>query len=80
MFVVNSVNGELYKLRASDAKEQQFWITQLQACARRHSDSSAKVNEPTARMILIMLIIYFLIVVIILNIFFNCCYYYYKTF
>ncbi|CAL8298260.1 unnamed protein product [Lota lota] len=41
MFVVNS-NGELYKLRASDAKEQQFWMSQLQACARRHSDSSAK--------------------------------------
>ncbi|XP_075995751.1 oxysterol-binding protein-related protein 10 [Genypterus blacodes] len=45
MFVVNSVNGELYKLRASDAKEQQFWITQLQTCARRHSDSSAKVRK-----------------------------------
>uniref|UniRef100_A0A3B4G5Y8 Oxysterol-binding protein n=1 Tax=Pundamilia nyererei TaxID=303518 RepID=A0A3B4G5Y8_9CICH len=40
MFIVNAVNGELYKLRASDAKEQQFWISQLQACARRHSDSS----------------------------------------
>ncbi|XP_062266117.1 oxysterol-binding protein-related protein 10 isoform X2 [Platichthys flesus] len=45
MFVVNSVNGELYKLRASDAKEQQLWITQLQTCARRHSDSSAKVKK-----------------------------------
>ena len=30
---------------ASDAKEQQFWISQLQACARRHSDSSAKVTH-----------------------------------
>ncbi|KAM4538761.1 oxysterol-binding protein-related protein 10 isoform 2-T2 [Odontesthes bonariensis] len=45
MFIVNSVNGELYKLRAADAKEQQFWISQLQACARRHSDSSAKVRK-----------------------------------
>ncbi|XP_075907611.1 oxysterol-binding protein-related protein 10 isoform X3 [Nelusetta ayraudi] len=45
MFIVNSVNGELYKLRASDAKEQQFWMSQLQACARRHSDSSAKVRK-----------------------------------
>ncbi|XP_029022115.1 oxysterol-binding protein-related protein 10 isoform X2 [Betta splendens] len=45
MFIVHSVNGELYKLRASDAKEQQFWIHQLQACARRHSDSSAKVRK-----------------------------------
>ncbi|KAF3707292.1 Oxysterol-binding protein-related protein 10 [Channa argus] len=45
MFIVNSVNGELYKLKASDAKEQQFWISQLQACSRRHSDSSAKVRK-----------------------------------
>ncbi|KAM6899931.1 oxysterol-binding protein-related protein 10 [Xenentodon cancila] len=45
MFIVNSVNGELYKLRAADAKEQQFWISQLQACARRYSDSSAKVRK-----------------------------------
>nr|XP_057902340.1 oxysterol-binding protein-related protein 10 isoform X2 [Doryrhamphus excisus] len=45
MFIVNSANGELYKLRASDAKEQRFWITQLQACARRHSDGSAKVRK-----------------------------------
>uniref|UniRef100_A0A8C2ZN67 Oxysterol-binding protein n=1 Tax=Cyclopterus lumpus TaxID=8103 RepID=A0A8C2ZN67_CYCLU len=49
MFVVNSVNGELYKLRASDAKEQQFWISQLQACARRHSDSSAKGSSSSGR-------------------------------
>ncbi|XP_063042082.1 oxysterol-binding protein-related protein 10-like isoform X2 [Engraulis encrasicolus] len=45
MFIVNSANGELFKLRATDAIEQQFWVTQLQACARRHSDSSAKVRE-----------------------------------
>ncbi|KAM6958671.1 oxysterol-binding protein-related protein 10-like isoform 2-T2 [Aplochiton taeniatus] len=45
MFMVHSVNGELYKLRAADAKEQQFWMNQLQACARRHSDSSAKVRK-----------------------------------
>ncbi|XP_069031875.1 oxysterol-binding protein-related protein 10 isoform X2 [Embiotoca jacksoni] len=49
MFIVNSVNGELYKLRASDAKEQQFWISQLQACARRHSDSSAKGSSSSGR-------------------------------
>ncbi|MBN3325925.1 GADL1 decarboxylase, partial [Atractosteus spatula] len=41
MFVVYSANGELYKLRAADAKEQQFWMSQLQACAKL-SDSSAK--------------------------------------
>uniref|UniRef100_A0A3Q2X304 Oxysterol-binding protein n=1 Tax=Haplochromis burtoni TaxID=8153 RepID=A0A3Q2X304_HAPBU len=49
MFIVNAVNGELYKLRASDAKEQQFWISQLQACARRHSDSSAKGSSSSGR-------------------------------
>ncbi|KAJ8395775.1 hypothetical protein AAFF_G00028220 [Aldrovandia affinis] len=42
MFTVHSVNGEFYKLRAADAKEEQFWMNQLQNCARRHSDSSAK--------------------------------------
>ncbi|XP_013997510.2 oxysterol-binding protein-related protein 10 isoform X3 [Salmo salar] len=49
MFIVNSFNGELYKLRASDAKEQQFWMNQLQACARRHSDSSAKGSSSSGR-------------------------------
>ncbi|XP_036394255.1 oxysterol-binding protein-related protein 10 [Megalops cyprinoides] len=42
MFTVYSASGELYKLRAADAREQQFWMSQLQACVRRHSDSSAK--------------------------------------
>ncbi|XP_024154094.1 oxysterol-binding protein-related protein 10 isoform X2 [Oryzias melastigma] len=45
MFMVHAVNGELYKLRAADAKEQQFWMNHLQACARRYSDSSAKVRK-----------------------------------
>uniref|UniRef100_A0A673ZHK2 Oxysterol-binding protein n=1 Tax=Salmo trutta TaxID=8032 RepID=A0A673ZHK2_SALTR len=42
MFTVLSVTGEAYKLRASDAGEQQLWMSQMQLCARRHSDSSAK--------------------------------------
>ncbi|KAJ8385674.1 hypothetical protein AAFF_G00183870 [Aldrovandia affinis] len=45
MFTVYSANGELYKLRAADAREQQFWMSQLQACVRRHSESSAKVSS-----------------------------------
>ncbi|XP_049329128.1 oxysterol-binding protein-related protein 10-like [Astyanax mexicanus] len=45
MFIVSSANGELFKLRAGDGKEQQMWISQLQACARRLSDSSAKVKK-----------------------------------
>ncbi|XP_056618208.1 oxysterol-binding protein-related protein 10 isoform X2 [Triplophysa dalaica] len=43
MFTVYATNGDLFKLRACDAREQQMWMTQLQLCARRHSDSSAKV-------------------------------------
>ncbi|KAA0703549.1 Oxysterol-binding protein-related protein 10 [Triplophysa tibetana] len=42
MFSVYATNGDLFKLRACDAREQQMWMTQLQLCARRHSDSSAK--------------------------------------
>ncbi|KAM3873478.1 oxysterol-binding protein-related protein 10 [Diretmus argenteus] len=43
MFAVHSAGGDSYKLRASDGPEQQLWMTQLQLCSRRHSDSSAKV-------------------------------------
>ncbi|XP_057196276.1 oxysterol-binding protein-related protein 10 isoform X2 [Triplophysa rosa] len=43
MFTVYAANGDLFKLRACDAREQQTWMTQLQLYARRHSDSSAKV-------------------------------------
>lgn len=45
MFIVNSAGGELFKLRAVDVKEQQFWISQLQACVRRHSSASTKGKE-----------------------------------
>lgn len=34
-----------YLLLACDAREQQMWMTQLQLCARRHSDGSAKVTQ-----------------------------------
>uniref|UniRef100_A0A4W6CIN9 Oxysterol-binding protein n=1 Tax=Lates calcarifer TaxID=8187 RepID=A0A4W6CIN9_LATCA len=43
MFTVQSTTGVSYKLRALDAQEQELWMTQLQLCSRRHSDSSAKV-------------------------------------
>ncbi|KAM6967630.1 oxysterol-binding protein-related protein 10-like [Aplochiton taeniatus] len=48
MFTIHSANGDGYKLRASDAQEQQLWMSQLQLCARRHSDSSAKRLRRTA--------------------------------
>ncbi|KAG7475154.1 hypothetical protein JOB18_025064 [Solea senegalensis] len=40
MFTVQSTAGDFYKLRALDAQEQELWMTQLQLCSRRHSDSS----------------------------------------
>ncbi|XP_037639488.1 oxysterol-binding protein-related protein 10-like [Sebastes umbrosus] len=43
MFTIQSTTGDSYKLRALDAQEQELWMTQLQLCSRRHSDSSAKV-------------------------------------
>ncbi|XP_078108089.1 oxysterol-binding protein-related protein 10 [Sander vitreus] len=43
MFTIQSTTGDSYKLRALDAQEQELWMTQLQLCSRRHSESSAKV-------------------------------------
>ncbi|XP_066540205.1 oxysterol-binding protein-related protein 10 isoform X1 [Hoplias malabaricus] len=48
MFTVYAANGELFKLRACDACERQLWMTQLQLCSRRHSDSSAKGCRTTS--------------------------------
>ncbi|XP_062847403.1 oxysterol-binding protein-related protein 10 isoform X2 [Trichomycterus rosablanca] len=42
LFTIYAANGELFKLRACDAYERQQWMTQLQLCARRHSEGSAK--------------------------------------
>ncbi|XP_074201452.1 oxysterol-binding protein-related protein 10 isoform X3 [Camelus bactrianus] len=46
--VVYSANGEMYKLRAADAKEKQFWVTQLRACAKYHMEMNPK-TPPSAR-------------------------------
>ncbi|XP_039105756.1 oxysterol-binding protein-related protein 10 isoform X2 [Hyaena hyaena] len=43
MLVVYSANGEMYKLRAADAKEKQFWVTQLRACAKYHMETGSKM-------------------------------------
>uniref|UniRef100_A0A2K6TQT4 Oxysterol-binding protein n=1 Tax=Saimiri boliviensis boliviensis TaxID=39432 RepID=A0A2K6TQT4_SAIBB len=42
MLVVYSANGEMFKLRAADAKEKQFWVTQLRACAKYHMEMNSK--------------------------------------
>uniref|UniRef100_UPI0037E95CA5 oxysterol-binding protein-related protein 10-like n=1 Tax=Semicossyphus pulcher TaxID=241346 RepID=UPI0037E95CA5 len=44
MFTIKSTAGDSYKLRALDAQQQELWMTQLQLCSRRHSDS--KVMSP----------------------------------
>uniref|UniRef100_G1KQ26 Oxysterol-binding protein-related protein 10 n=1 Tax=Anolis carolinensis TaxID=28377 RepID=G1KQ26_ANOCA len=49
MLVVYSANGEMYKLRASDTKERQYWVTQLRSCAKYHTENNSK-STPTSRM------------------------------
>ncbi|KAM8979626.1 oxysterol-binding protein-related protein 10-like isoform 1-T1 [Sarcophilus harrisii] len=48
MLVVYSANGEVYKLRAADAKEKQCWVTQLQNCAKYHMEAHPK-SPPSSR-------------------------------
>ncbi|XP_068426458.1 oxysterol-binding protein-related protein 10-like isoform X2 [Clinocottus analis] len=43
MFTIQSTSGDAYKLRALDAQQQEGWMTQLQLCSRRRSESSAKL-------------------------------------
>ncbi|KAG9476117.1 hypothetical protein GDO78_002939 [Eleutherodactylus coqui] len=45
MIVVYSASGEVYKLRAADSKERHFWLTQLQACAKQHTDSKSSLSQ-----------------------------------
>jgi ribosomal protein L20 len=42
-FVVHAASGEIYKLRAVDAKERQEWITRLRVVAELHSQAFAQV-------------------------------------
>ncbi|XP_077125080.1 oxysterol-binding protein-related protein 10 isoform X1 [Ranitomeya variabilis] len=45
MIVLSSASGEVYKLRAADSKERQIWLTQLQACAKHHSESTSSLSQ-----------------------------------
>ncbi|XP_040190823.1 oxysterol-binding protein-related protein 11 [Rana temporaria] len=45
-FSVNAASGELYKLRASDAKERQHWVSRLQICTQHHTEAIGKNNPP----------------------------------
>ncbi|XP_072317630.1 oxysterol-binding protein-related protein 10-like [Eucyclogobius newberryi] len=45
MFTVQSRAGDVYKLRANDAQDQEIWMTQLQLCSRRTSDCTSKTTS-----------------------------------
>ncbi|XP_035983842.1 oxysterol-binding protein-related protein 11 isoform X3 [Fundulus heteroclitus] len=44
-FTVNAISGEQYKLRASDAKERQHWVSRLQICTQHHTEAMGKVGS-----------------------------------
>ncbi|RVE75225.1 hypothetical protein OJAV_G00014720 [Oryzias javanicus] len=45
-FTVNAISGEQYKLRATDAKERQHWVSRLQICTQHHTEAMGKCNPP----------------------------------
>ncbi|XP_069791381.1 oxysterol-binding protein-related protein 11 isoform X3 [Narcine bancroftii] len=45
-FTVNAAIGEQYKLRATDAKERQHWVSRLQICTQYHTEAIGKNNPP----------------------------------
>ncbi|XP_051881378.1 oxysterol-binding protein-related protein 11 isoform X2 [Pristis pectinata] len=45
-FTVNAAVGEQYKLRATDAKERQHWVSRLQICTQHHTEAIGKNNPP----------------------------------
>ncbi|XP_078408481.1 oxysterol-binding protein-related protein 11 isoform X2 [Cetorhinus maximus] len=45
-FTVNAAIGEQYKLRATDAKERQHWVSRLQICTQHHTEAIGKNNPP----------------------------------
>ncbi|XP_028994609.1 oxysterol-binding protein-related protein 11-like [Betta splendens] len=46
-FTVNAISGEQYKLRATDAKERQHWVSRLQICTQHHTEAMGKGNPPS---------------------------------
>ncbi|MGH0162997.1 UNVERIFIED_CONTAM: hypothetical protein FKN15_044145 [Acipenser sinensis] len=45
-FTVNAISGEQYKLRGTDAKERQHWVSRLQICTQHHTEALGKINPP----------------------------------
>ncbi|CAL8407109.1 unnamed protein product [Arctogadus glacialis] len=46
-FTVNAISGEQYKLRATDAKERQHWVSRLQICTQHHTEALGKSQAPS---------------------------------
>ncbi|KAJ3584355.1 hypothetical protein NHX12_014850 [Muraenolepis orangiensis] len=46
-FTVNAISGEQYKLRATDAKERQHWVSRLQICTQHHTEALGKSQPPS---------------------------------
>uniref|UniRef100_A0A3Q1IME5 Oxysterol-binding protein n=1 Tax=Anabas testudineus TaxID=64144 RepID=A0A3Q1IME5_ANATE len=49
-FTVNAISGEQYKLRATDAKERQHWVSRLQICTQHHTEALGKVRHGSSPM------------------------------
>ncbi|GFN78697.1 oxysterol-binding protein [Plakobranchus ocellatus] len=45
-FIVNAANGEIFKLRASDARERQLWVDGIRSTAEYHTANFAQQNSP----------------------------------
>jgi len=43
-FTINFASGEMFKVRASHAKERQMWVDRLRACAHLHNEARASNN------------------------------------
>jgi hypothetical protein len=45
-FTINFASGEIYKVRASHAKERQVWVDRIRACALMHNEALASNHPP----------------------------------
>ncbi|XP_047103057.1 oxysterol-binding protein-related protein 11-like isoform X2 [Schistocerca piceifrons] len=45
-FTVNSASGEMFKLRAADARSRQEWVNRIRAVAEMHTMAIAQSNPP----------------------------------
>jgi len=45
-FSVNFASGEIYKVRATHARERQIWVDRVRACAHMHNEALASNHPP----------------------------------